>query len=118
MFAFGLTVPAGNSRLPQLTQTNMVNIYLLSATSGDILLQWNNQVNPVGQAGVIHAQVNDSWWGDRGDFWNGTDIPFLFQWAITRADKTLDGSVTRQQIFTAVRKCLVFVRQDERSHLS
>ena len=99
-----LTLGTGNSRLPEFVQTNLVNIYLLSATEDGILLQWNNITNPTGNAGVHHAQVNDSWWGSRGNEWDGTNVPFLFQWAITRADKTLDGTVTRQAIFTGLRK--------------
>lgn len=54
------------------------------------------------------TQVNDTWWGDRGNEWDGTNLPFLFQWAITRADKTLDGSVSSLPVFTALRKCLIY----------
>ena len=68
-------------------------------------MEWNNIGNPTNSAGLHHAQVNDTWWGSRGNEWNGTDISFLFQWAITRADKTLDASVERQTIFTGVREC-------------
>ncbi|EKM49524.1 uncharacterized protein PHACADRAFT_166893 [Phanerochaete carnosa HHB-10118-sp] len=100
-----------NTRLPTLTQTNLVNIYLLSATEqgpshNDIILQWNNVGNPQGQAGLQLAQVNDSWWGDRGNEWNGSDLPFLFQWAVTPASQTLDENVTLQPIFTGLRKFL------------
>lgn len=59
-------------------------------------------------AGLFRAPVNDTWLGSRGDLWNGSNVTFLFQWAITRADKTLDGTVTRQPIFSAVRKCCTF----------
>lgn len=91
-----------NSRLPEFTQTNLVNIYLLSATENTLLLQWNNIENPTNNAGLIHAQVNDTWWGSRGNEWDGTNLPFLFQWAITRADQTLDASVPRQPTFTGL----------------
>lgn len=113
-----LISPIGNSQRPQLTQTNKVNVYLWSPTEQTILLQWNNLDNPTGQAGVRRAQVNDSWWGARGNTWSGTDIPFLFQWAITRADETFDGSVQLQPIFTALRTYLVLAAVDTTKHIS
>ena len=43
----------GNSRLPDLTQTNLVNIYLFHADSGYEILRVSNETNPFGRAGSI-----------------------------------------------------------------
>lgn len=96
----------GNSRLPQFTQTNLVNIYLFSATTQKPILTYLDQQNPTGEAGLLHAPVNDTWFGDRGGLWSGSNQTFLFYWVITRNDETLDGSQTPQPIFSAVRKYL------------
>lgn len=94
----------GNSRRPELTQTNLVNIYLFHGDSLTRLLTFPNVTNDPSQAGLITAQVNDTWWGDNGAAWNGANISYPFYWVITRNDVELDGTETRQAVFEAVRE--------------
>src|ERR1700722_15632971 len=96
----------GNSRLPELTQTNLVDIYLFRADSLEDILRFSNVTNPVNIAGSITAQVNDTWWGEQGNNWNGQNVSYPYYWVIIRSDKGLDGSEVPQPIFTAVRKFL------------
>ncbi|KAJ3574480.1 hypothetical protein NP233_g1752 [Leucocoprinus birnbaumii] len=91
-----------NSRRPELTQTNQVNLYLFRADSGEQILQALNITNPFGQAGIHKAQVDDSWFGTDGLAWNGTNQTFPYQWVISRNDTGLDGSQISQPIFSAV----------------
>ncbi|KAF9523884.1 hypothetical protein CPB83DRAFT_647202 [Crepidotus variabilis] len=91
-----------NARRPDLLQTNLVNIYLFRADSQQQLLSFKDVVNPFGQAGVIRAQVNDTWFGEGGKDWSGKDINYPFYWLITRNDKPVDGTAVAQPIFTAV----------------
>lgn len=92
----------GNSRRPEITQTNLVNIYLFSADSQQPILQFINQSNPTNQAGVLRTQVNDTWFGTQGLSWSGTNISYPYYWVIIRSDSTLDGSQISQSVFTAV----------------
>jgi hypothetical protein len=94
----------GNSRLPQFTQTNLVNIYLFHADSGLMVLNVLNETNPFGRAGSIAQQVNDSWFPNGGLDFNGTPIIYPYYWVITRADVTLDGTEVPQATFSAVRE--------------
>ncbi|KAI9465409.1 hypothetical protein BJY52DRAFT_1243810 [Lactarius psammicola] len=96
----------GNSRLPDLTQTNRVNIYLFHADSGDEVLRVTGETNPFGRAGSIAKQVNDSWFPNGGVNFNGSAISYPFYWVITRADKTLDGTEIPQATFSAVQTTL------------
>ncbi|KAJ7600851.1 hypothetical protein C8J56DRAFT_19634 [Mycena floridula] len=91
-----------NSRLPDFTQTNKVNIYLFHADSGDQVLTIKDQLNPTGRAGFISQQVDDRWFGTRGSEWSGSNISYPFYWVVTRNDKELDGSAVPQAVFTAV----------------
>lgn len=91
-----------NSRRPELTQTNKVDIYLFRADSNHQVLRARNQTNPFGSAGVYRAQVDDTWFGSDGTKWNGRNISFPFYWVISRSDMTLDGSQISQPIFSAV----------------
>jgi hypothetical protein len=79
-----------------------VNIYLVRADSGAVILSILNQSNPSDQAGFVRRMVNDTWFGAQGLNWNGKNVSFPFQWAITRSDQTLDSNVSLQPIFTAV----------------
>ncbi|KAH8104590.1 hypothetical protein BXZ70DRAFT_597226 [Cristinia sonorae] len=90
-----------NSRLPQITQTNLVNIYLLDAVSTNVIHKWENEPNPYGRAGIVRFPVNDTWFGPRGAHWNGQPTPYLFYWVITRSDATLDSGIP-QPVFAAV----------------
>jgi len=98
----------GNSRLPDLTQTNLVNIYLFHADSRTEVLRISNVTNPFGQAGQIARQVDDLWFPDGGVNFNGSSISYPYYWVITRSDKTLDGTEIPQATFTAVRKCCCY----------
>ncbi|KAF8969018.1 hypothetical protein BDZ97DRAFT_1915704 [Flammula alnicola] len=91
-----------NSRRPELTQTNLVDIFLFRADSQQQILHLANQTNPSDQAGHITQQVDDRWFGTQGFNFNGTQTPFPFYWVIIRSDKTLDGNQVPQPIFTAV----------------
>ncbi|KAF8272008.1 hypothetical protein EI94DRAFT_1697803 [Lactarius quietus] len=91
-----------NSRLPDLTQTNRVNIYLFHADSGDEVLRVTNETNPFGIAGSLSQQVNDSWFPNGGLNFNGSAISYPYYWVITRADVTLDGTELPQATFSAV----------------
>jgi len=91
-----------NSRLPGYQYTDLVNIYLFRADSRLQVLQMMNVTNPFGQAGSVPAQVNDSWWGSNGSNWNGKNISYPFYWLISPSNQALDGSQTRQQVFSAV----------------
>ncbi|KAI8986196.1 hypothetical protein BD414DRAFT_52367 [Trametes punicea] len=91
-----------NSRLPQWAQTELVNIYLFQADSGEQVLSALDVPNPVFEAGNKHFQVNDSWWGARGNEWNGQNISFPMYFIITRNDRPLDNSAIPQATFTAV----------------
>jgi hypothetical protein len=95
-----------NSRLPDLTQTNLVNIYLFHADSGYEILRVTNETNPFGRAGSIAQQVNDSWFPSGGVSYNGTPISYPYYWVITRSDKSLDGTEIPQATFTAVQTTL------------
>ncbi|CDO71686.1 hypothetical protein BN946_scf184915.g30 [Trametes cinnabarina] len=91
-----------NSRLPQWAQTELVNIYLFQADSGEQVLSALDVPNPVFEAGIKHFQVNDSWWGSRGNSWSGQNVSFPMYFIITRNDKPLDNSAIPQATFTAV----------------
>lgn len=97
--------PLGNSQLPDLTQTNLVNIYLFHADSRTEVLSIMNVTNPFGQAGQIARQVNDLWFPNGGVNFAGSSISYPYYWVITRSDKTLDGTEIPQATFSAVRKC-------------
>jgi hypothetical protein len=96
--------PLGNSRLPDLTQTNLVNIYLFHADSGNEVLRVMNQTNPFGRAGTIAKQVDDEWFPNGGVTFNGSSITYPYYWVITRSDATLDGTEIPLSTFSAVRK--------------
>ncbi|KAK7048187.1 hypothetical protein R3P38DRAFT_1853750 [Favolaschia claudopus] len=92
-----------NSNLPEFTQTNRVNIYLFHGDSLEQILFFRNVLNPQGQAGSITAQVNDSWWGNRGANWDGQNISYPFFWIMSRSDQSLDdGTQKPQATFQAV----------------
>jgi hypothetical protein len=98
-------LPSGNSRRPELTQFNKVNIFLFHADSMQQVLNLTDYINPTDRAGVVRANVNDTWWGPNGSRWSpGGNISYPFYWIIIRADETLNGSELPQSIFTAVRE--------------
>ncbi|KDR82346.1 hypothetical protein GALMADRAFT_57682 [Galerina marginata CBS 339.88] len=91
-----------NSRRPELTQTNKVDVFLFRADSQQQLLHFRELQNPFGEAGLVRAQVNDTWFGKDGLDFTNTNTSFPFYWVIIRSDKTLDGTEQPQPIFTAV----------------
>ncbi|EIW59569.1 uncharacterized protein TRAVEDRAFT_64545 [Trametes versicolor FP-101664 SS1] len=91
-----------NSRLPQWAQTEKVNIFLFQADSGLQVVNFTDVENPLFTSGLIHVQVDDRWWGTRGNQWNGQNISFPFYFEITRNDHPLDNSAIPQATFTAV----------------
>ncbi|TRM64000.1 hypothetical protein BD626DRAFT_547755 [Schizophyllum amplum] len=91
-----------NSRLPQYAQRDLVDIYLFQGDTLDQILYFSDVINPQFEAGVIRAQVNDSWWGDRGSNWDGSNISYPFYWVVTPAGNGLDGTETTQTIFSAI----------------
>lgn len=101
-FSCGFTLRTGNSRRPEITQTNLVDIFLFRGDSQRQILHYPNFSNPTDQAGLIRAQVNDSWFGSDGLRWSGRNVSYPFYWVIIRSDKTLDGNQVPQPIFTAV----------------
>lgn len=109
-FVFGIQVDVdntGNSRRPEITQTNLVDIFLFRADSQRRILSFQNVTNPSDQAGVVRAQVNDSWFGADGLRWSSQNISYPFYWVIIRSDKTLDGNQVPQPIFTAVQTTIL-----------
>ena len=95
-------ISTGNSRRPEITQTNLVDIFLFRADSQQQILNFTNQSNPTNQSGVLRTQVNDTWFGTDGLDWSGSNRSFPYCWVIIRSDSTLDGSQISQPIFTAV----------------
>ncbi|KAL0581186.1 hypothetical protein V5O48_000876 [Marasmius crinis-equi] len=91
-----------NSRLPEFTQTDSVNIYLFNGDSRQQLLMLANQTNPRTQAGSVPVQVNDTWWGADGANWSGSNISHTYYWVVKRSDQPLDGSEFTQSHFTAI----------------
>ena len=100
---------AGNSRRPELTQTNKVDIFLFRGDRQEELLHFREVSNPSEQAGLIRTQVNDTWFGSDGDTYSpgGANQTFPFYWVIIRSDKTLDGNQVAQPIFTAVQTAVL-----------
>ncbi|KAJ7081572.1 hypothetical protein B0H15DRAFT_450609 [Mycena belliarum] len=92
-----------NSNNPDFTQAERVDVYLFHGDSLEQILFWPSLVNPKGQAGSVPAQVNDSWWGDRGSNWAGQNISYPFYFLISRAGEPLsDGTQKPQTTFSAV----------------
>ncbi|KAI6114153.1 hypothetical protein F5141DRAFT_1104651 [Pisolithus sp. B1] len=91
-----------NSRRPQLTQTNLVNLYLFNADTQEALFSITNVQNPTGAAGEYNLPVNDSWFGTTGASWQaGQNLSYPFFWIVTNQDG-LDGSQTTNPTFFAV----------------
>ena len=95
---------AGNSRRPQITPTNLVDIYVFNGDSLQPILSFPNVQNPTNQAGYITAPVNDTWFGTKGLQWNGKNVSMQFYWVLTPGGQKLDGSEIPQTTFTAVRE--------------
>ncbi|KAJ7060863.1 hypothetical protein C8F01DRAFT_1253343 [Mycena amicta] len=92
-----------NSQNPDFTQTDRVDIYLYHGDSLEQIFAKKNHINPKGQAGSVTSQVNDTWWGERGADWAGTNISYPFYWLIARAGEDLDdGTLRPQTTFSAV----------------
>ncbi|KAA1479980.1 hypothetical protein DENSPDRAFT_789777 [Dentipellis sp. KUC8613] len=107
-----------NTNRPEITQTNLVNIYLFHGDSGQQILQILNHNNPRGLVGSVTAQVNDSWFPDSGLGWSGHNISYPYYWVITRADKGLDGDQIPQSTFSAVQTTVADVVTSSRASVS
>lgn len=94
-----------NSRVPQFTQTNLVDIYLFHAENAEQILVLPNVTNPTGNAGFKSFEVNDTWFGPSGTDWNGVNISRPYFFVVQAADKPLDGTESTLAVFNAVRKC-------------
>lgn len=91
-----------NSRRPQLTQNNLVNLYLFNADTQEALFTITDVQNPTGTAGEYNVLVNDSWFGTGGAAWQpGQNLSYPFFWIVTNQDG-LDGSQTTNPTFFAV----------------
>ncbi|VDC04499.1 unnamed protein product [Peniophora sp. CBMAI 1063] len=98
-----LAIFVWNSRRPQLTQTNKVNIYMFRVGESEPLLQWLDHDNPTnGDAGTVAATVNDTWFPNSGLNWSGSNQTSPYYFVLTRNDAELDGSIQPQSTFTAV----------------
>lgn len=102
-FFNGLFFFEGNSRRPELARTNLVDVFLFHGDSRTQILHFPSLPNPTDQAGRISTQVNDSWWGTRGELWNGSNISYPFYWVLISSTTTLDGNEIPQATFSAVR---------------
>ncbi|KAJ3850652.1 hypothetical protein EV368DRAFT_66411 [Lentinula lateritia] len=91
-----------NSQLPSYAQTNKVNIYLFHGDSNEQILEIPNVDNSKYQAGVITLPANDSWWGENGPDFSGTNTSYGFYFGITPNTTTFDASAHTQTHFTAV----------------
>lgn len=75
----------------------------MDAVAQNPVHSWLKHDNPTNRAGVIRFPVNDTWFGTRGEQWNGQPISYPFYWVITRSDATLESGIP-QPIFNAVRE--------------
>ncbi|KAJ7196122.1 hypothetical protein GGX14DRAFT_673968 [Mycena pura] len=92
-----------NTNVPAFVQTERVDIYLFHGDSLEQIFLFGNQLNLKGQAAQVTAQVNDSWWGDRGSKWAGQNISYPFYWLITPHGEPLDdGRAIPQTTFSAI----------------
>jgi hypothetical protein len=102
---FVLTPSAGNGHLPQYQYNKHVDIYLFQAWTQQPIMQWESLPINNEESGVTTAMVNDTWWGEYGANWNGSDIPHPMFWVITPAGQGIsNGAYTAQPTFTAVRE--------------
>ncbi|KAG6853044.1 hypothetical protein C0991_007300 [Blastosporella zonata] len=95
-----------NSRRPEITQANLVDIFLFHGDSRQQILHYPDVINPSDQAGQINAQVNDSWWGDRATLFKGKNISYPYYWVLIPSGTTLDSNAIAQPTFTAVQTTL------------
>ncbi|KAG1733053.1 uncharacterized protein EDB91DRAFT_653631 [Suillus paluster] len=90
-----------NSRRPQLTQLNIVQIYLFNADTNEPIFNYTT-TNPTGNAGENSTEVDDTWFGDKGNSWTpGQNFSYPFYWIVTNQNG-LDGSQTTNPTFTAI----------------
>ncbi|KAF8142812.1 hypothetical protein K438DRAFT_1994525 [Mycena galopus ATCC 62051] len=103
----GFAAVVWNSNVPNFTQTDRINIYLFHAENQELVFNISDAVNPKGQAGTYVTSVNDSWWGNRGSNWAGTDLYYPFFWILSGTDEPLDGAQVPQATFTAVQTTFI-----------
>ncbi|KAG6836468.1 hypothetical protein H0H93_007748 [Arthromyces matolae] len=91
-----------NSRRPEITQANLVDIFLFHGDSRQQILHYPQVKNPSDQAGRINAQVNDTWLGNRATNFQGQNISYPYYWVLIPSGTTIDSNAIAQPTFTAV----------------
>ncbi|KAG2113664.1 hypothetical protein BD769DRAFT_1673672 [Suillus cothurnatus] len=90
-----------NSRRPQLSQFNQVQLYLMDADTNLPILNFSES-NPTNMAGEMNAPVNDTWFGTKGNSWTpGQNFSYPFYWVVTNQEG-LDGPITPNPTFMAI----------------
>ncbi|KZO96505.1 hypothetical protein CALVIDRAFT_563980 [Calocera viscosa TUFC12733] len=88
-----------NLRQPQFIGAGTVDVYLFHADSNEMALSFLGQQNAAGQLGV---QVDDTWWGDRGDTFDGSNVTFPYYFVVVPGGTTLTGGESRLATFLAI----------------
>lgn len=93
----------GNSRRPQISQFNIVQLYLFDADTNSPILNFTQQ-NPTTSAGEMNAEVNDTWFGSKGTSWTpGQNFSYPFYWVVTNQNGLDNGTYTTNPTFLAIR---------------
>jgi len=66
------------SQRPELTQTNLIDVFLFRTDSQQQILQFCKIPSPTEQTGFVHVQVNDSQFGEQGNNRNCQDISYPY----------------------------------------
>ncbi|EJU03353.1 hypothetical protein DACRYDRAFT_21547 [Dacryopinax primogenitus] len=88
-----------NLRQPQFIGAVTVDVYLFHADSDLMALSFPGQQNAAGQIGV---QVNDTWWGPRGDTFDGENVTFPYYFVVVPGGTVLTGGESRLATFLAI----------------
>ncbi|KAG1897505.1 uncharacterized protein F5891DRAFT_957189 [Suillus fuscotomentosus] len=91
-----------NSRRPQISQFNIVQLYLFDADTNSPILNFTQQ-NPTTSAGEMNAEVNDTWFGSKGTSWTpGQNFSYPFYWVVTNQNGLDNGTYTTNPTFLAI----------------
>lgn len=93
-----------NRNFPEFTNRGgFVDIHLFHADSDKIVQKWLHIPNEIGR--IAFSPV-DQWWEGRiaADQFNGTQIPWPYYFIVTYAGQDLNGPLTRQPTFHAIRE--------------
>ncbi|KZT53937.1 hypothetical protein CALCODRAFT_485946 [Calocera cornea HHB12733] len=88
-----------NLRQPQFIGAGTVDVYLFHADSNEMALSFPGLQNAAGQLGV---QVDDTWWGPRGDNFIGSNITFPYYFVVVPGGTQLTGGESRLATFLAI----------------